>query len=116
MRSPPMFAMAGCAGAPSTRCSVPPAFPRRSVTCPPGPPGVATVSPARVAFATLDVAEQQLLEAVLFDGYTATELADSLGIAAMEIRRCLGAAMLALGVMLVDEPGDPGAVTAMLAL
>jgi len=77
---------------------------------------VATVPPARAAFATLDVAERQLLEAVLFDGYTATELADSLGIAAMDIRQGLGAAMLALAALLVDEPSDPTAVTAMLAL
>src|SRR4051812_32791752 len=76
----------------------------------------AGASAARAAFATLDGAAQQLLEAALFDGQSCTALARAGGVAATEIRSHLAAAMHALHAMLVGEPGEAGAVAAMLAL
>jgi hypothetical protein len=76
-------------------------------------------SPARAAFAALDLAAGQLLEAALFDGCTCTELACMRGVATTEVRTSLANAMHALRAMLVAEPGEPvegGAVAAMLAL
>jgi hypothetical protein len=88
-------------------------------------------APARGAFAAvaalagpLGRADQRLLEAALFDGHRCTELARSLGVAAADVRRRLGMAMLALHGALTGSapaasgPGEPdgGAVAAMLAL
>lgn len=83
------------------------------------PPAAAT---ARTAFASvaglaapLGRADERLLEAALFDGHRCTELARCLGVEAADVRRRLGAAMLALHGALIGEPGE-GAVAAMLAL
>ena len=76
-------------------------------------------SPVRVAFAALDLAARELLEAALFDGRTCTELACMRGVATIEIRAGLASTMRALHAALVAEPSEPvegGAVAAMLAL
>src|SRR5688572_16931200 len=69
------------------------------------------------AFARLDGADQRLVEAALFDGWTCAEIARSTGAAPSEIRRRIGAAMQELHA--VQMPGDEGryaAVAALLAL
>ncbi|HEY0484497.1 MAG TPA: hypothetical protein VGD37_43550 [Kofleriaceae bacterium] len=73
------------------------------------------ISPVRAAFAALAPADQRLLDAVLFDGQSCTDLARSLGIPAADVRRRLGAAMRSLHAV---PPGEPGgaATAAMLAL
>lgn len=93
-----------------------PAFP--ALWTPPAP----ATSPARVAFATLDAWRQRMLESVLFDGWSCTELARSLGAAATEIRSEVSAAMgeLRAALAVPDDGGGRdhggGAVAAMLVL
>ena len=80
------------------------------------PPAQAT-SAACAAFATLDRMAQQLLAAMLFDGQRCTQIAQSIGGSATEVRRRAGAAMLALHAAPTVTDGDRGgAVAAMLAL
>ena len=69
------------------------------------------------AFARLERADQRLVEAALFDGWTCAEIARSTGAAPAEIRRRLGAAMQELhAVQVLGEETGYGAVAAMLAL
>jgi hypothetical protein len=69
------------------------------------------------AFARLDGADQRLVEAALFDGWTCAEIARSTGAAPSEIRRRIGAAMQELhAVQMCDQESSYGAVAAMLAL
>src|SRR5262249_19032828 len=68
------------------------------------------------AFATLDRADQRMLEAVLFDGWSCAHLAGSIGISACESRQQIGAAMRELHALTRGDDGEPGAVGAMLAL
>jgi len=80
------------------------------------PPGSAT-SAARAAFATLARRQQRLLEAVMFEGASCTQLARSLGATATDVRHELGAVMLALYAQLApSDRVDGGAVAAMLVL
>jgi len=74
-------------------------------------------SQAGVAFATLDRRQQGLLEAVVFEGASCTQLARKTGLAASEVRREIGTAMLAMYAQLtLPDQGDGGAVAAMLLL
>jgi hypothetical protein len=58
-----------------------------------------------------------MLEAVLFDGRTCAQIARAAGVAASEIRRRVGAAMLELhAVQVRDGEVDDGAIAALLAL
>jgi hypothetical protein len=59
---------------------------------------------ARSAFATLDPAQQRLIDAVLFDGRRCTQIAQAIGAPAGEIRSRVGAALRELRVQLA--PGD----------
>jgi hypothetical protein len=69
------------------------------------------------AFARLDGADQRLVEAALFDGWTCAEIARSTGAAPSEIRRRIGAAMQELhAVQMQDDETGYGAVVGMLAL
>lgn len=84
---------------------------------------VGPVSPVRAAFATLDRAQQRLLDAVVLEGRSCAGIARSIGASATDIRERVGAAMLALHVQLapadVDVDADRdrgGAVAAMLVL
>jgi hypothetical protein len=82
-------------------------------------PPVGAVSQVRVAFATLDRAQQRLLDAVVFDGQSCARIAQSLGASATELRQRVGAAMLALHAQLAPAAVDRdrgGAVAAMLVL
>lgn len=80
------------------------------------PPGSATSS-TRTAFAALGRRQQRLLEAVVFEGASCTQLARSVDATATAVRHELGAAMLALYAQLVPlDRVDGGAVAAMLVL
>jgi hypothetical protein len=80
------------------------------------PPG-STTSSTRVAFATLARAQQRLLEAVVFEGASCTQLARAVGATATDIRHEIGTAMLALYAQLAPpDHVDGGAVAAMLVL
>jgi hypothetical protein len=84
-------------------------------------PSIAAARGSRAAFAEValagpvDRADRRLLEAALFEGRRCTELACALGVEPAEIRRRLGATMLALHAARIGDPGE-GAVPAMLAL
>jgi hypothetical protein len=74
-------------------------------------------SQAGVAFAMLDRRQQRLLEAVVFEGASCAQLARATGVATCEVRRELGAAMLAMYAQLtLPDRGDGDAVAAMLLL
>lgn len=80
------------------------------------PPGSST-SRARAAFATLERRHQRLLEAVVFEGASCTQLARSIGATATDVRHALGTAMLAVYAQLAPpDRVDGGAVAAMLVL
>ena len=80
------------------------------------PVTVATSSVHR-AFENLDRVDQDLLEAVLFDGCSCVEIARAIGAAPSEIRWRVGAAMLELhAAQMRDGETDHGAVATMLAL
>lgn len=79
-------------------------------------PGSA-LSQVGVAFAALDRRQQRLLEAIVFEGASCTQLARATGRAALEVRAEIGTAMLALSTQLTPGArGDGGAVTTMLVL
>lgn len=71
----------------------------------------------RAAFATLDRTQQRLIDAVLFDGRSCTEIAQAIGAPALEIRSQVSAAMQALRVQLEahDEHGDRGGIAGAVA-
>jgi hypothetical protein len=74
-------------------------------------------SPVHCAFARLDEADQRLVEAAVFDGWTCAEIARSMGAAPSEIRRRIGGAMRELhAAQMRDEETGHGMVAAMLAL
>jgi len=80
------------------------------------PPASATTS-TRAAFETLARRQQRLLEAVVFEGATCTQLARASGATATDIRHELGATMLALYAQLAPaDRAEGGAVAAMLVL
>jgi hypothetical protein len=80
------------------------------------PSGSATSS-TRAAFATLERRQRRLLEAVVFEGASCTQLARSVGATATDVRHEIGAAMLALYAQLAPpDRVDGGAVAAMLVL
>jgi hypothetical protein len=58
--------------------------------------GAGPASEVRAAFATLDRAQQRLLDAVVFEGQSCARIAQSIGAAAPEVRQRVGEAMLAL--------------------
>jgi hypothetical protein len=85
--------------------------------------GAGPASEVRAAFATLDRAQQRLLDAVVFEGQSCARIAQSIGAAAPEVRQRVGEAMLALRARASAAPGSGvvdgdrgGAVAAMLVL
>ncbi|TMQ13586.1 MAG: hypothetical protein E6J90_28285 [Deltaproteobacteria bacterium] len=99
----------------TTRASAPALAP--SAWTPAGPTGAPRGAFAAVAALAgpLGRADQRLLEAALLDGHRCSELARALGVEAAEVRRRLGAAMLALHAALIGEPAH-GPVASLLAL
>jgi hypothetical protein len=81
-------------------------------------PPASTTTLTRAAFATLDRGQQRLLESLLFDGQTCTQIAHALGTAATDVRSRAGAAILELHAASTarDAGCDRGAVATMLAL
>lgn len=78
---------------------------------------VAATPSIRAAFATLDRPAQRLLEAMLFDGQSCTQIAQAIGASVTDVRRRAGAAMLELHAMRTVRDADRGgAVAAMLVL
>jgi hypothetical protein len=77
----------------------------------------ASTSSVHRAFERLDRVDQDLLEAVLFDGCTCVDIARAIGVAPSDIRWRVGAAMLELhAAQMRDGESDHGAVATMLAL
>lgn len=91
---------------------------RNTAASAPRPPAPST-APARAAFATLDRGQQRLLEAVLFEARSCTEIAQAIGAPASAIRGRVSTALRELDAVRIapdDERDRGGAVAAMLAL
>ncbi|HEX4422141.1 MAG TPA: hypothetical protein VH165_29720 [Kofleriaceae bacterium] len=69
-------------------------------------------SEVRAAFATLERAQQRLLDAVVFEGQSCARIAQSIGAAAPEVRQRVGEAMLALRARMPGAAASSGSAGA----